>query len=290
MSFIVLLDLRYFHVYHASMTMRVSVLRGQNFLRHSAIAERIVQVANPISSHICVDIGAGTGIITRACLAADYQVMVIEIDDRLFARLQKEFSDNPRVKLFHESLTTVSLPQQPFSITSNPPFNQSTEIFRRWVLNKYFQSAAIVTQHQFARKMAGDFGATKISTALSPFRKITVSEILPKSIFHPRPNVPVSMTHVECIGNPIIPWSERKKYWLLVNYLFECGPTTVRKILTLLNISNIPKHIAEYRLRDLRPQQVVDLYRIVDTPAAWKRIRSFDRQLPENRRLRFGVD
>ena len=56
---------------------------GQNFLMHSATARRIVMSARlPASSHV-LEIGPGTGMLTKALLDAGHTVTAVETDSEL---------------------------------------------------------------------------------------------------------------------------------------------------------------------------------------------------------------
>lgn len=271
------------------MVTRPSILYGQNFLRRAAVAERLVKLAKPSPSHLCIDIGAGNGIITNACLSTGLRVVAVEIDDRLAQKLHLRFGDHPRFKLVHESLLTTSLPTGPFSIISNPPFNQSTAILRRWVLDRQFESGAIIAQLEFGRKVMGYYGATKMSLAVAPFRKIDIPELVPSNFFHPQPKVSVAILRINRIKEPKIPWHLRQEYWLFINFLFERGRLTIGEALKPLRPLALPHRFRIMHVRDLNLDNTIKLFEMVsNTPGVWHQLRSFDRRLPENRRANYG--
>ena len=61
---------------------------GQNFLMHARIAERIALVANLASDAVVLEIGPGTGMLTRELLKLAGKVIAVEADHELFEKLK----------------------------------------------------------------------------------------------------------------------------------------------------------------------------------------------------------
>lgn len=273
------------------MSTRPSIQFGQNFLRRASVAEKIVDLAQPRPSDLCVDLGAGNGIITKAALASGHRILAVEIDDRLAGNLNQRFGDNDSFELVHDDLTSAKIPPCPFSIVANPPFNQSTAIFRRWVLDSNFHSGAILAQDAFGKKIAGHYGATKLSLAVAPFRNIDIPEIVSSNFFRPRPKVPVVIVRVIAIDKPELSWSERQDYWLFINYLFERGQRTIGEVLKPLRLSGIPRRFQHLPIRELTTEAAIELFTTsISQPRVQNRLHSFDRGLTDSRRLSLGDD
>ena len=64
---------------------------GQNFVTKDDILAAIVRAAHVVPGQTVLEIGPGTGNLTRHLLAAGARVVAIEKDDALFARLQEQF-------------------------------------------------------------------------------------------------------------------------------------------------------------------------------------------------------
>jgi 16S rRNA (adenine1518-N6/adenine1519-N6)-dimethyltransferase len=61
---------------------------GQNFLMHARIAERIVIVSGVDKNSVVLEIGPGTGILTRELLKKVGKVVAVEADEELFGKLR----------------------------------------------------------------------------------------------------------------------------------------------------------------------------------------------------------
>ncbi len=72
--------------------MRPKKSLGQNFLMHARIAERIADAAGLSKNDTVLEIGPGTGKLTRALLARAKKVIAVEADHELIAPLQETFT------------------------------------------------------------------------------------------------------------------------------------------------------------------------------------------------------
>lgn len=220
------------------------VLRfGQNFLTDTSIADKLVSVADPAGGVLCVDLGAGKGIITEACRRRGNPVMAVEIDSRLVDGLSRRFITDD-VRVVHGDLRTCELPYEDYVIVANPPFNLSTAIIKRWIMANNegmgFQRGAFIVQQQFARKISGIYGASKISLALAPFFNISIHDSVPARSFRPKPQVPTCILKIERL-HLSDQWRERRDYWQFINYIFERSHPLIGKALQPLDLSEIPK-------------------------------------------------
>ncbi|MBT8321884.1 MAG: 16S rRNA (adenine(1518)-N(6)/adenine(1519)-N(6))-dimethyltransferase RsmA, partial [Eudoraea sp.] len=121
---------------------------GQHFLKDEHIAHKI---ANTLSLKKCqnvLEIGPGTGVLTRFLLQQDIHLAVMEIDRESVAFLQKEFPIlHPELRpqmhklAIHEAdflktdLATL-FPGESFAITGNFPYNISSQIVFKTLENR----------------------------------------------------------------------------------------------------------------------------------------------------------
>ena len=66
--------------------------RGQHFLRSSRLAAELVREAGVAAGDVVVDVGAGTGLLTRELAAAGARVTALELDPALAADLRRRFA------------------------------------------------------------------------------------------------------------------------------------------------------------------------------------------------------
>ena len=82
---------------------------GQNFLLDPNIARKFVRALNLTPEDIVVEIGPGTGALTKMLLPNAREVVAVEIDGRLIEPLKTTFPNEPRLSIVHHDFLTFDL-------------------------------------------------------------------------------------------------------------------------------------------------------------------------------------
>ena len=183
------------------MYIKVKKSLGQNFLIDRDILEKIVSTTN-IANKEVLEIGPGSGNLTTYILKQKpKKLYVVEKDDNL-ALLLKEKFDN-EIEIINNDILKVSedkISKQKLSVFGNLPYNISTEILSRWILNIgsnfWFESLALMFQKEVADRIISEFNSSKYGrlSILSSW-KLNIKKIIdikPQS-FSPRPKVDSSL-------------------------------------------------------------------------------------------------
>jgi len=263
---------------------------GQNFLRNRRTARRVAHLAGEDHSLLCVDLGAGNGSITDACLLRSGAILAIEVDPRLAEGLRTRFANEPRVTIREEDLSRSVPPREPFVIAANPPFNMSTLLVRRWFGDENFRSGALIVEKPFAGRVSGLYGATKLSVSLAPFLELAIPFAVRPAEFNPQPKIDAAILTAVRRPDPTLPWADRAGYWKFVNYLFERSQPTVGEALAPLKLAGIPKSVRNLPIREVQPHDVLGLHRALQdaAPIAWKAVDAFEVSLAASRRTTLG--
>lgn len=104
---------------------------GAHFLRDRALIKQLVRGSGACTGKLVFDLGAGCGAITTALAAAGAQVIAVECDPRLAARLRRRFDGQPRISVVEADLRHVPLPRRDFLVVASPPFSVTTALCRR---------------------------------------------------------------------------------------------------------------------------------------------------------------
>ena len=109
---------------------------GQNFLIDKNVIDKIVNVLELKNKNI-LEIGPGTGNLTEEILKkSPKKVLVVEKDDSLANLLKEKFKD--RIDVINKDILKIdenSLSNQALTVFGNLPYNISTEILCKWILN-----------------------------------------------------------------------------------------------------------------------------------------------------------
>ncbi|MEA2701548.1 MAG: rRNA (adenine1518-N6/adenine1519-N6)-dimethyltransferase [Candidatus Parcubacteria bacterium] len=176
---------------------------GQNFLMHPQTAERIVHTARLPQDRTILEIGPGTGMLTRALLAEGHAVVAVEADGELVEELARTFADEvgkKKLVLVHEDIRkfdTVALPKK-YSLVANIPYYLTGEIIRTFLSAKHKpQSMTLLVQKEVAERITGR-GAKRtkekpkeslLSLSVQAYGTPEFAFVVPRGAFRPAPKV-----------------------------------------------------------------------------------------------------
>ena len=174
---------------------------GQNFLIDREVLEKIVSITN-ITNKEVLEIGPGSGNLTTYILKKKpKKLYVVEKDDDLAILLKEKF--DTEIEIINDDILKVSesnISAQKLSVFGNLPYNISTEILSKWILNIgsnfWFDSLILMFQKEVADRIISEFNNSNYGrlSILSSW-KLNVKKILdikPQS-FSPRPKIDSSL-------------------------------------------------------------------------------------------------
>ena len=138
---------------------------GQNFLIDKNILEKIVNTIQIKEKNI-LEVGPGTGNLTSYILKKEpKKVIVIEKDKNLAEKLEQNFID--KVTVINNDILEVdenSLLNEKFSVFGNLPYNISTEILSKWIINLndnfWFDHLLLMFQKEVADRIIAKFNTS----------------------------------------------------------------------------------------------------------------------------------
>ncbi|HEY0591887.1 MAG TPA: 16S rRNA (adenine(1518)-N(6)/adenine(1519)-N(6))-dimethyltransferase RsmA [Thermoanaerobaculia bacterium] len=164
---------------------------GQNFLRNDHAVDKIVAAIEASPEELVLEIGPGRGAVTRKLAAALPNPLVAwEIDPQLADALRAELGE--RVRIVDADATGEPLPDVPFRVVGNLPYNVATPIVRRVVAAPSWRRAVFMFQKEVADKLTAapgddDYGFLTLAVALrATARKLLT---LGPGSFFPKPKV-----------------------------------------------------------------------------------------------------
>ena len=174
---------------------------GQNFLIDREVLEKIVSITD-IANKDVLEIGPGSGNLTTYILKQKpKKLYVVEKDDDLAILLKEKF--DTEIEIINDDILKVSesnISEQKLSVFGNLPYNISTEILSKWILNIgsnfWFESLVLMFQKEVADRIISEFNNSKYGrlSILSSW-KLNVKKIIdikPQS-FSPRPKIDSSL-------------------------------------------------------------------------------------------------
>ena len=174
---------------------------GQNFLIDKNVLEKIANTSE-IKDNTIFEIGPGTGNLTSYILKKKpKKIFVIEKDTELSVNLKNRF--NNKLTIINDDILKIdetSLFENKVVVFGNLPYNISTEILSKWIMNLnnkfWFKSLVLMFQKEVADRIIAKFNTSSygrlsiICNWKLNIRKIC--DIKPES-FYPKPKIDSSL-------------------------------------------------------------------------------------------------
>ena len=174
---------------------------GQNFLTDRLVLDKIVNSA-PIKNKIVLEVGPGTGNLTSFILKKNpKKLLVIEKDNDLADNLNNIFKD--QLTLINDDILNIdenTLSDDKVTVFGNLPYNISTEILSKWIINLkddfWFDQLVLMFQKEVADRIISNVNSStygRLSILANWKLNIKkICDIKPES-FSPRPKIDSSL-------------------------------------------------------------------------------------------------
>ena len=171
---------------------------GQNFLIDKNIIDKISNFKD-IQNKMILEIGPGTGNLTSSLLQKKpKKFYVIEKDNSLVPFLKKEFND--QIIIVNDDVLSVdenTLSKEPLIVFGNLPYNISTEILCKWILNIddkniWFTDLILMFQKEVADRIISNYNSSKYGRlSILANWKLNIRRIadIKPTCFSPKPKV-----------------------------------------------------------------------------------------------------
>ena len=175
---------------------------GQNFLTDINIINKIIDIANIKEKDNILEVGPGTGNLTKEIIKKKPKKIFLIEKDKLFYRyLKKKFND--KINIINEDILKINeknLSNKKLTVFGNLPYNISTQILIKWILNCnsnfWYKKLILMFQKDVAKRIIAktntkDYGRLSI---ISNWKlKITKHFDVSRNCFYPKPNVESSI-------------------------------------------------------------------------------------------------
>ena len=173
---------------------------GQNFLKDNNVVEKIVSAINYEDNNLVIEIGPGSGAMTKELLKRVDFAILYEIDTRLEKILSKELSDYVNYELIFDDFLKRNIGNDlskykydNLYIVANLPYYITTPIINKIVSDKIpVKEMVIMIQKEVADRLSSKPGSRdygQITVFLNYFFEIEKVLTVSKNCFVPKPKV-----------------------------------------------------------------------------------------------------
>ncbi len=170
---------------------------GQNFLIDKNILKKIINITD-VKNKTILEIGPGTGNLTSHILNKNpKKVIVIEKDFNLAEMLEKKFKD--KVKVINDDVLKIDetkLCKDKLTVFGNLPYNISTEILSKWIINLkdcfWFDLLVLMFQKEVADRIIAEFNTSNYGRlSIISSWKLNIKKIcdIKPDAFSPKPKI-----------------------------------------------------------------------------------------------------
>ena len=171
---------------------------GQNFLIDKNIINKIIE-SGSIENKNVLEIGPGTGNLTDAILKKKpKKLVVIEKDTKLSNNLREKY--NNQIEVINDDVLNINekeIINEKFVVFGNLPYNISTEILCKWILNLeknkfWFTELILMFQKEVADRILAKFNTSEYGRlAILANWKLKIKKIcnISPASFYPKPKI-----------------------------------------------------------------------------------------------------
>lgn len=245
---------------------------GQHFLKDLGIAQRIAETLDAYQGLPVLEVGPGTGVLTRFLLNEGHDLTVVEIDHESIEYLHLHFPEL-KERIISEDFLRLDLTKfypDTFCITGNYPYHISSQIFFK-VLD-YREQVICCTgmiQKEVAERLSAGPGSKTygiISALIQPWYDVEYLFTVDEHVFNPPPKVKSAVIRMTRNKRKSLNCDE-SLYKSVVKTSFNQRRKTLRNSMKPLLGKEYPDYalpIFDKRPEQLSIEQFVELTQITD--------------------------
>jgi 23S rRNA (adenine-N6)-dimethyltransferase len=171
---------------------------------------------------LVLDLGAGSGVLTRALADAGSRVRAVELDPEALRQLRARFGGNPRVEVVEGDATLFPLPDEPFAVVANLPFASGTAILRRLLGDPRVRLTRLdgIVEWGLAAKRSAVWPSTLVGCTWGAWYELRLVRRVPRACFVPPPSVDAAVLRATRRPEPLVAAAEAASYEALLRRAF----------------------------------------------------------------------
>jgi 16S rRNA (adenine1518-N6/adenine1519-N6)-dimethyltransferase len=236
---------------------------GQHFLHDEPCALRIVEALSERVSMPVVEVGPGTGVLTRHLLARYPLFKAWDVDAESIAYLNQHYPEH-KDKFMLQDFLEVQI-REPVMIVGNFPYNISSQLFFKiWESRKYVEEVVCMVQKEVAQRICAEHGNKTygiLSVLLQAAYDAQYLFTVMPGAFHPPPKVQSAVIRLVRKEEASLP-VEDGPFKKVVKAAFGKRRKTLRNALKDLDLfENLPSDdpVLSLRAEQLSVQEFIEL-------------------------------
>jgi 16S rRNA (adenine1518-N6/adenine1519-N6)-dimethyltransferase len=207
--------------------MRPNKSFGQNFLVDRSVLAKIVKAADIDANDEILEVGAGTGVLTRELAKRARRVVAVELERDMLELLAKITGSYPNVELIARDLLFLN-PQEVFGqasykLVANLPYYITAATFRHFLESANPPSLLVVmVQWEVAQRITAEPGDLSVlGISVQCYGRPRIIARVPARSFYPAPKVDSAILRVDVNPQAPLAAGERESFFRVVQAGFS---------------------------------------------------------------------
>jgi 16S rRNA (adenine1518-N6/adenine1519-N6)-dimethyltransferase len=200
---------------------------GQNFLVDRSVLQNIVEAAAIEPDDELLEVGSGTGVLTRELAKQARRVVAVELERDMLSLLKDTTAAYPNVELVARNLLFLDpveiFAQAPYKLVANLPYYITAPTFRHFLESANPPRLIVVmVQAEVAQRIIAEPGSLSVlALSVQFYGQPRIIARVPARAFYPAPKVDSAILRVDVNPQaPLLP-AEREKFFRLVHAGFS---------------------------------------------------------------------
>ena len=210
---------------------------GQNFLYDEDLLASLAEDAEIQKEEDVLEIGPGTGSMTKHLCERAHHVMSLELDERLIPLLSAFMAERKNFTLLQGDVMTADLAEitkdlrKPFAVAANIPYYITTPLITRLLTSGLeISRLALLVQKEVAEKILsrpGEDGWGPLAVRCQMLCEPRITQMVPAACFTPAPKVDSAFVVLPMREKPAVSVRDEKAFWQIVTAAFALRRKTM---------------------------------------------------------------
>lgn len=207
--------------------MRPNKSFGQNFLIDRTVLDSVVQAAEITSEDTLLEVGAGTGVLTRELAQHAKRVVAVELERNMLTLLAETTRQYTNVELVARDLLffdpTEVFGPAPYKLVANLPYYITAPTFRHFLESANPpQLLVVMVQWEVAQRIIAEPGdLSLLGISIQFYGKPEIVTRVPAKSFYPAPKVDSAILRVNVYDHVPLTHAERDRFFRVVKAGFS---------------------------------------------------------------------
>ena len=207
--------------------MRPNKAFGQNFLVDRSILLRIVEAAEIHPGDQVLELGAGTGVLTRELTKGARRVVAVELERNMLSLLGETTRNFTNVELIERNLLYVDpadiFGSEPYKLVANLPYYITAPTFRHFLESANPPRLIVVmVQYEVAQRIVAEPGdLSLLGVSIQFYGKPKIIAHVPARAFYPAPKVDSAILCIDMKDEIPLTREQRDSFFRLVQAGFS---------------------------------------------------------------------